>query len=71
MRDKVTLSEKCIELANHVVDDPEEETVTAYVQPSDPSTAYLVEGGAPLPYLGLAGAGIVVTILGGRKLLTG
>ena len=23
MRDNVTLSEKCIELANHVVDDPE------------------------------------------------
>ena len=28
MRDKVTLSEKCIELANHVVDDPDEPAAT-------------------------------------------
>ena len=28
MKDKVTLSEKCIELANHVVDDPDEPAAT-------------------------------------------
>ncbi len=28
MRDKVTLSEKCIELANHVVGDPDEPAAT-------------------------------------------
>lgn len=51
---------------------PEGETVTAYVQPDDPSQAYLVDsGGSPLLYLGMVGAGLVVGGLLIRKHLLG
>ncbi|MFC3957308.1 DUF3592 domain-containing protein [Halovivax cerinus] len=58
------------EPATHFLENyAEGETVTAYVQPDDPSTAYLVEDGAPLQYLGLSAVGLVVTILAGRSLV--
>lgn len=46
---------------------PDDETVTAYVQPDDPSRAYLVEGGSPMLYVGLAGVGVLVIVLGIRN----
>lgn len=48
---------------------PEGETVTAYVRSDDPSKSYLVAGGSSVEYLGLAGVGVVVTVLAGRRLL--
>lgn len=49
---------------------PEGETVTAYVPPGSPADAYLVEGASSSTlYLAFAGVGVVVFVLGLRRLL--
>lgn len=53
-----------------VDDHAEGDTVTAYVQPSNPSNAYLVDSGPPLVYLGVAAVGLLVLGLGVKRVLT-
>lgn len=46
---------------------PEGETVTAYVPPSDPAGAYLIDTGPSPIYLGIAAVGLLLVLLGGRR----
>lgn len=57
------------DIRDFLEDYPEGETVTAYVQPSNPSESYLIPGEPSLMYLGVAGIGALLTVLGGRRLL--
>jgi hypothetical protein len=48
---------------------PEGGTVTAYVSPSNPSNSVLIRTSSSLMYLALAGFGVLLVGLGGRRLL--
>ena len=48
---------------------PEDETVTAYVPPSNPDSGYLIQTDPSPVYLGIAGVGVLLVVLGGRRLV--
>ncbi|MGM0591139.1 MAG: DUF3592 domain-containing protein [Halobacteriota archaeon] len=50
---------------------PEGEIVTAYVPPSEPSNAYLIQTSPSLMYLVVSGFGVLLVLLGGRRLAGG
>jgi hypothetical protein len=58
------------DMQDAVNDYPEGGTVTAYVPPSNPSGAYLIRTGPSLIYLGVAGVGGLLVVLGVRRILT-
>lgn len=62
-------SEFRTEMQEFLDDYPEGGTVTAYVQPSNPSKAHLVESSPSLVYLGVSGIGVLLVYVGIRRLV--
>lgn len=56
------------EMREFLEDYPEGGTVTAYVPPSDPEGAFLIDSGPSSVYLGVAGAGLLLVVLGVYRL---
>jgi hypothetical protein len=57
-------SDSRAEMEEFLEDYPEGETVTAYVSPSNPSNAYLIDKSPSLIYLGVSAFGLVFFLVG-------
>lgn len=60
----VPSSDSRAEMEEFLEDYPEGETVTAYVSPSNPSNAYLIDKSPSLIYLGVSAFGLVFVLFG-------
>jgi len=67
----VPTSDSRSDMEEALEDYPEGGTVTAYVSPSDPSQAYLLQEEAPLVYLGVSVFGLLFVLVAVNDLRTG
>jgi hypothetical protein len=67
----VPTSDSRSDMQETLEDYPEGGTVTAYISPSDPSEAYLIDTDPSPIYLGVSAFGMVFVLLGVRELRTG